>query len=518
MAMKKLLRKSNQATISGVLALITLGSLWGSGSEKLGASLLSYPPTHRNIAKPLKTLSANQSILIGIEPYLGKDFDKNSSSKGLNLISANRPLILRDANGIVHKSRQISINWKKVPLLKSQRIERRVIGPFASFESAYETAYKLKKLGFNSIIAHPADWEVWLKSKVLIPEEINHTKYTKIIKSEIRPFLIGSNGEYILSGPISIEAPDGLLWKNGLYTGKFLIQADAYGTWTLVEKLPLESYLEGVVTHEIGSNAPAKALETQAVLARTWALANSHRFHIDGYHLCSDTQCQVYKDPQKASENIKRAISNTSGKILTWNDKPINAFYHASNGGVSANNQEAWSMESLPYLQVKIDGSRKLIKNFPLPIDNTKLVSLLRQNTDFNGNTHKLFRWKILYSIDEINNSLKQVNSRKLNLKSITVLKRGVSGRVISLGLFSDNNESQVTLRLDEIRRTLKKLPSTLFIVKKISQDTWEFSGGGFGHGVGLSQAGAIDLAKKGWNIQRIFRHYYPGATYETLP
>ena len=118
----------------------------------------------------------------------------------------------------------------------------------------------------------------------------------------------------------------------------------------MIEEVPLERYLLGVVPYEIGSGAPKAALAAQAVLARTWALANSHRFSIDGYHLCSDTQCQVYKDPRRASERVRNAISNTSGKYLTWKKKPIHAVYHASNGGVMASGNEAWAMTPLPYL------------------------------------------------------------------------------------------------------------------------------------------------------------------------
>ena len=73
-------------------------------------------------------------------------------------------------------------------------------------------------------------------------------------------------------------------------------------------------------------------------------------------------------------------------------------------------------------------------------------------------------------------------------------------------------------LHLDTIRRKLKQLPSTLFVVKSLGQGTWQFSGGGFGHGAGLSQSGAIDLAERGWTLERILSHYFPGANYGSLP
>ena len=137
-------------------------------------------------------------------------------------------------------------------------------------------------------------------------------------------------------GPLRIEAPGGLRWRGGVFQGPFRLQRDAYESWTLVEQVPVERYLAGVVPHEIGAGSPVAALQAQTVLARTWALANSHRFRIDGYHLCSDTQCQVYGDPRQAGWAVRQAIAATSGQLLSWDRLPISAVYHASNGGVMA--------------------------------------------------------------------------------------------------------------------------------------------------------------------------------------
>ena len=84
-----------------------------------------------------------------------------------------------------------------------------------------------------------------------------------------------------------------------------------------MEQVPIERYLEGVVPHEIGAGSPPAALQAQTVLARTWALANSHRFAIDGYHLCSDTQCQVYSDPRIAGRGASGDPA-TTGRVLSW--------------------------------------------------------------------------------------------------------------------------------------------------------------------------------------------------------
>ena len=80
------------------------------------------------------------------------------------------------------------------------------------------------------------------------------------------------------------------------------------------------------------------------------------------------------------------------------------------------------------------------------------------------------------------------------------------------------NTDLEISLKLDEIRRVLKQLPSTLFVVKEIKEGKWLFSGGGFGHGAGMSQSGAIELAKNGWTTKQILSHYYPKTKYGFLP
>lgn len=88
---------------------------------------------------------------------------------------------------------------------------------------------------------------------------------------------------------------------------------------------------------------------------------------------------------------------------------------------------------------------------------------------------------------------------------------------MLALAIERDGDASSVVLRLDAIRRTLRRLPSTLFVLQPQTPGVWQFQGGGFGHGVGLSQAGAIDLAGRGWSAQRILQHYYPGARLEPV-
>ena len=481
---------------------------------------VKYFSTHQIPPKTPLISSEKNVLLVGIKPYLGKEVINENSSPFLNLLSNGSNLILKDANGVIRKAKEINIGWRGEQLTNPQLFVRQTIGPFASFESAERLSNDLKKIGIESTIAHPFDWEVWVSGEIKIPLSIQSNYQEIKVSRSVVPYLDGDNGKISLKGPITLLAPDGLLWENGIYLGPFSIQLDAYGSWTLVEHVPIERYLNGVVPYEIGSNSPEAALAAQAVLARTWAIANSHRFNVDGYNLCSDTQCQVYKDPSQANKKTKTAIKKTSGKILTWNQKPINTVYHATNGGVMASIDEAWLTNQVPYLQMSLDGPPQWSSEVDLPLSNEKhLKSFLFSKTEAFGSDHRLFRWERTLDSFQISKQLKQ--ARKVTTtfypNKIEAVSRGKSGRVTSLNIQGDN-DSEIFLKLDEIRRVLRQLPSTLFVVKEIKEGKWLFSGGGFGHGAGMSQSGAIELAKNGWTTKQILSHYYPKTKYGFLP
>ena len=477
-------------------------------------------PTHEVPPQTVLISSEKNVLLVGIKPYLGREIINKKNSPVLKLVSNGRNLVLKDADGVIRKAKEINIGWRAKQLSESKVFVRQKLGPFSSFESAEKLSNELKKIGIESIIAHPFDWEVWVSANIKIPQSFA-SSYQKVeVFNSVLPYLYQNNGKVDLKGPISLQAPDGLRWENGIYTGPFSIQSDAYGTWTLVEHVPIERYLNGVVPYEIGSNSPEAALEAQAVLARTWAIANSHRFKVDGYNLCSDTQCQVYKDPSKSNQKIQKAIKQTAGKILTWQEQPINSVYHATNGGVMASVDEAWSTNKVAYLQMRLDGPTNWIRKIDLPLSNEKnLESFLFSKTKAFGSEHPLFRWNRTLDASQISSQLRRAQkvSNSFYPKKINAVSRGSSGRVTSLKI-EDYEGNKILLKLDEIRRVLGQLPSTLFVVKEIKEGKWLFSGGGFGHGAGMSQSGAIELANNGWTTKQILSHYYPKTKYGFLP
>jgi len=457
-------------------------------------------PLHWPVPPP-PAISPKEPVLwVALAAHLGpgSGVATTASREPLVLEAGSGRLRLRDASGQLWQGSRLVLGWHSVPLREPFGWRRRVAGPFPSYESAERVA---KRWGVTGLaIAHPRDWEIWAPADRLPPAGLSTRLEQGVASQQWQPQLLADGRRLNLLGPLEIEAPGGLRWRGGLYAGPFRLQADALGLWTLVERVPLERYLEGVLPHEIGAEAPAAALAAQAVLARTWALRNQGRFQVDGYHLCADTQCQVYGDPRQAGSRVREAIRLTRRQVLAWDNRPIHAVYHASNGGIAAGFEESWGGDPLPYLVAAPDGPAAFAKRFALPLEpSARLRALLDDGVSAYGSGHPRFRWQ-----------------RRLQAQRLVVLERGPSGRVLSLAVDRPGSP-RLVLQRDAIRRQFPQLPSTLFALISEGGGWWRLEGGGFGHGVGLSQAGALDLASRGWSFRRILSHYYPGTVLQPV-
>ncbi len=470
-----------------------------------------------NLSKELK----KGNLLIGLKQYLGAKNDSYSGGSKITFTTKDNFLKLHSLNGVKHKSKTINIVFKKITMKTPFTLERLVFGPFASYESAKMQAENLKEKGYKALVAYPKNWEVWLPVGEKLPKKLNYKVFKKSYNSKIIPFLVSENSQQELNGPIYISSSEEIK-INGISFGKnFYLAKDAYGTWTLIQKIQFNDYLKGVLPYEIGSNAPLEALKAQALIARTWALYNSERFNIDKYHLCISTQCQVYKPPKIEYRNVNKAIKDTSNLIITYQNKPINSFYHGSNGGISASASESWQIKDNIYLNPMIDGSDSLQKSLKLPIKNGVELNKFLESADkrIYGNKHSLFRWEKILSNEKIQNYLLKNNliKEKSDLVALNIIDRGFSGRVMKLEIKLTNAKKPVVLVKDDIRRILSFLPSNLFTINKLNDNLWLFNGGGFGHGVGLSQSGAIEMAELGFTYEQILNHYYQGTKIQKI-
>ncbi|MDX2229228.1 MAG: SpoIID/LytB domain-containing protein [Leptolyngbyaceae cyanobacterium bins.349] len=437
------------------------------------------------------------------------------------------------------------------PLPEARLEERVVFSTHRSFESAEEDANRWKAAGIPVEIAQPKRWQVWAKRDVyntpllrrLLLQSVQargiQTAFmdTQVLSKEPQASLV-VNGLRYDKDEFRVKAGQGKIQVTSkvgdsdrttrLYPGSLRLQPNAYGNYTLVNQVPLEAYLRGVVPHEIGTFAGQPVLEVQAILARTYALRNLRRFAIDNYQLCADTQCQVYFGLGDAHPKTDRAIAATRGKVLTYQNELVDAVYSANTGGVTAEFDDVWHGPNRPYLTTKVDSVVNSWNLTQKPLTNEQnFRQFLKQKQGFNEAKEKWFRWRYDSTIAELNQDLreylKKMRSPLVNFQTIQrlqVVERAPSGRVQKLLVTTD--QGTVQLEKDNILIAFYAPASLLFKVDPLynaqKQITgYAFSGGGLGHGVGLSQTGSYHLGALGWTSDRILSFYYPGTQLQPI-
>ena len=260
-----------------------------------------------------------------------------------------------------------------------------------------------------------------------------------------------------------------------------------------IEELPIDEYLYGVVSSEMPANYEVEALKAQAIVARTYTIyqiMNNSGKH-PGADICDNSSCcqaWISKDerlskwaPEEAESNwnkIVDAVNSTSGRIITYQNKPINAFFHSNSGGKTESSLNIWGGIDYPYLKSVETAGEEGYTQYSSEAKFTKeeLLNKLKEK----------------YEDCEIDYS--QENC-------IQILEYTTSGRVKTIKF--GNKEIAGTEA-----RTILGLRSTNFTFT-ISGDEIIFSVIGYGHGVGMSQTGADALAKSGSNCEEIIKHFY---------
>jgi SpoIID/LytB domain protein len=313
-----------------------------------------------------------------------------------------------------------------------------------------------------------------------------------------------------------------------VYGGSLQLQPNAYGTYTLVNQVPVETYLRGVVPHEIGAEAPYAAVEAQTILARTYALRNLRRFAADGYELCADTHCQVYKGLTSTWPAADQSIAATKGLVLTYNNELIDALYSSTTGGVTAPFSDVWNGAERPYLRAVIDSPNPTWNLSQKSLaDEQNFRQFLNLKQGFNETGRDEFRWRYTNTIEQITAYLQRYLKKSKHplanfttIQQMQVVERSPAGRILKLLVQTD--KGIIEIHKNEARSAFEPPLSTLYYLDPIlgadkTLKGYAFVGGGFGHGVGLSQYGAHNLAKLGWSGQQILNFYYPGAQIQPL-
>lgn len=267
------------------------------------------------------------------------------------------------------------------------------------------------------------------------------------------------------------------------------------------EEINLDEYLYGVVSAEMPASFEMEALKAQAVVARTYTIykvINSGGKH-EGADICDNSTCcqaWISKEDRFAKweeasrqsnwDKILEAVNSTQGKIITYNNEPINAFFHANSGGITETTVNVWGGTGYPYLQAVETTGEDAYSQYHSEVTLTKqtfIDKIKEKYTDF----------EIDFTVEECVKILEYTDGNRVKKVRIGNLElSGVEVRTI-LGLKSANFE--ITIIGDNIK----------------------FEVIGYGHGVGMSQTGADSMAKSGSTYEEIIKHFYTGVEITNL-
>ena len=334
------------------------------------------------------------------------------------------------------------------------------------------------------------------------------------------------------------------------FRGSLRLLADGGKIWA-INDLPVEDYLESVISSEMSARSSLPLLMAHAVISRSWLMSqidgntapNTQASHGDAFirwydhtdhtlfDVCADDHCQRYQGITKeTSPNVAEAIRRTRGELLTYGDEICDARFSKCCGGAMEEFQYCWDDTPKPYLKgigdtpgatipdlTVEENARQWILSSPKSFCNTTDKRILSQVlNDYDQETTDFYRWRVSYTQEELSKLVeKKLGAGLGTITDMRPLKRGTSGRICELRITGTKKTIVVGKEL-EIRRALSEshLYSSAFVVEK-QGDTFTLIGAGWGHGVGLCQIGAAVMGDKGYAYDEILRHYYPGAEIE---
>ena len=340
---------------------------------------------------------------------------------------------------------------------------------------------------------------------------------------------------------------------------KFIINGNSV---CAVNELPVERYLESVISSEMSATSSLELLKAHAVISRSWLLvqmqnrrkgeATAHvaASEIQGngelirwydredhtlFDVCADDHCQRYQGITKeTSAHVAEAIRQTAGQVLTDEDEICDARFSKCCGGETEEFQYCWENLRKPYLVALRDAPQQealdltveanadhWIRSSPESFCNTRDAKVLSQVlNNYDQETSDFYRWRVEYTQQQV----QQLLTEKLGIDfgavvDLIPVERGTSGRLSKLRIVGEKLTLVIGKEL-EIRRALSKshLYSSAFVVDAFDRNEqgipkrFALIGAGWGHGVGLCQIGAAVMGERGYSYKEILLHYYPGA------
>ena len=291
------------------------------------------------------------------------------------------------------------------------------------------------------------------------------------------------DGQRLRSDRIEVRGRSGDVTVNNLTVAGRVTIKRQNGKLIAINEVALEDYVKGVVPAEMNAAWHQEALKAQAIAARTYALYKIRQNGKKDFDVVASTKDQVYKGRAGADGPAGRATDETRGQVLTFQDEPILAAFFSTAAGPTEDALNVWSVD-LPYL-----------KGVECPFD---------MNSPY-------FQWRTDVWLPLLEQRLREEGFPVGVIASLSPAYYTKAGRVSHVRILHSDGELHV--KGEDLRRVLgyTVLASTQFDFEVVGFQI-QFTGRGAGHGVGLCQWGAKELAEKGYSAEAIVRYYYPGA------
>lgn len=390
--------------------------------------------------------------------------------------------------------------------------------PSASYSEGQEPEIRVKLPGSLSEVTLTSSqgiilYQMGQDDQLRQVKKVDAFKTVKVLANNKTLSISGSDEYY--SGPILVrsqntnpaEVPQ-IKVNRTWYRGEFMIHRNKGRSLLVVNHLPMDEYLKGVVAVEMPPEWPLEALKAQAVAARTYAYSQMKDPLGACYDICATQECQVYRGVTGETQSTNRAVDETFGEVATYQGAPIQAFFHSSAGGLTENSRDLLGT-SVPYLASVKDFDEK--------------------------SPHSV--WEKRYSASALKEKLAERGIRVGSLMEVQVVSTTSTGRAKSVKIVG----SQGTTFMSGLSfRNMLGLKSTFFTVMSAGKPVEEYLvekasysdenifddnrgrsftiiGRGFGHGLGMSQWGARTMAQQGKTYDEILHHYYPNSLLENM-
>ena len=365
-------------------------------------------------------------------------------------------------------------------------------GVFALQNQNYVTVRILSRHSLNYVNVNV------IKGYLKLPTQYDKLKSIKICANKNSLDIYCKDAKVANLSGFYITAPDKIVLTkiynkkiNRIYKGEIKVYA-SNNELILINTVDLEDYLKSVVPSEMPFKN-IEALKAQAVVSRTYAIKNSGKHKRSGYNFCDLTCCQVYYGTKIENLMANKAVELTRGEIITYNGKPIAAFYHSTCGGVLADKRDVFKGKKLPYYQERQDR--------------------IKGSKDDNCSISNHYKWSVTYSDKQLIKALKEYDKKIKEIDDLKITSSSRAGIVRTMEIKSKDKVYKIDAQSfrDTCGSTLGwgGIESVNFKIEK-KKNLYTFKGHGCGHLLGMCQWGAYGMALKKKKYKEILMHYFP--------